>query len=85
MLIKFEIPALAPGVILKVKGLMGEAEVQFKPGQDKHKKEWVMKKALPLLDSVSLPKIPSWLTKPVKEAAVSIIIDTVWAVERGAE
>ena len=83
MLIKFEIPALAPDVILKVKGLMGEAEVKFKPGQDKHKKEWVMKKALPLLAAVSLPKIPPWLNKPIKEAAVSIIIDTVWAMERG--
>jgi len=82
MLIKFEIPALGPDVILKVKALVNEAEVEFKDGKDKHKKDWVMKKALPLLDGINLPKIPPWLVKPIKEAAVSIIIDTVWALEQ---
>jgi hypothetical protein len=82
MLIKFEIPALGPEVILKIKALVNEADVEFKDGKDKHKKEWVMKKALPLLDSLSLPKIPPWLVKPIKEAAVSIVIDTVWAIDK---
>ena len=82
MLIKFEIPALGPDVILKVKALVNEAEVEFKDGKDKHKKDWVMKKALPLLDGINLPKIPPWLVKPIKEAAVSIIVDTVWALEQ---
>jgi hypothetical protein len=82
MMIRFEVPALAPDVIIKIKGLMGDADVEFKAGQDKEKKEWVRRKAMPLLKDVELPKIPTWLVKPIKEAAVSIIIDTLWAVER---
>ena len=44
MLIKFEIPALGPDVILKVKALVNEAEVEFKDGKDKHKKDKSHKK-----------------------------------------
>jgi len=80
MLIKFDIPSIAPDVIVKVSALAKEADVKFKAGEDRHKKQWIREQAMPLLKDVKLKKIPPWLEKPIKEAAVSIMVDTIWAM-----
>jgi len=80
MLVKFDIPAIAPDVVIKVSNLAKEADVKFKPGEDRHKKQWIREQAMPLLKDVKLKKIPTWLVTPIKEAAVSIMVDTIWAM-----
>jgi len=85
MLVQFKVPTIAPDVILKVNSTLKEAKVKFKPGQDKARKKWALKQTLPLLESIPLPKIPSWLHKPIREAAASIIIDTLWALQTDSE
>jgi len=83
MLVKFDIPNIAPDVIVRVSNLTKEADVKFKDGDDRHKKQWIREQAMPLLAEVKLKKIPSWLVKPIKEAAVSIMVDTIWAMRQG--
>jgi hypothetical protein len=80
MLVKFDIPSIAPDVIIKVSALAKEADVKFKAGEERNKKKWIRKQAMPLLDGVKLKKIPAWLETPIKEAAVSIMVDTIWAM-----
>jgi hypothetical protein len=83
MLVKFEIPTIAPDVIVRVSNLTKEADVKFKDSDERHKKQWVREQAMPLLKDVKLKKIPPWLVKPIKEAAVSIMVDTIWAMRQG--
>jgi len=83
MLVKFEIPSIAPDVVIQVSNLTKEADVKFKDGDERHKKRWVKEQAMPLLDGVKLKKVPSWLVGPIKEAAVSIMVDTIWAMRQG--
>lgn len=83
MLVKFDIPTIAPDVVVKVSNLTKEADVKFKPGEDRHKKQWIREQAMPLLKDVKLKKIPTWLVTPIKEAAVSIMVDTIWAMREG--
>jgi hypothetical protein len=81
MLVKIDIPTLAPNVILSIRGLMREAEVQFAAGAGTAKKNWVKSKGMHLLKDVPLPKIPPWLDKPIKAAVLSVIIDTIWTLD----
>lgn len=83
MLVKFDIPTIAPDVVVKVSNLTKEADVKFKSGEDRHKKQWIREQAMPLLKDVKLKKIPTWLVTPIKEAAVSIMVDTIWAMREG--
>jgi len=54
MLVKFEIPSIAPDVVIQVSNLTKEADVKFKDGDERHKKRWVKEQAMPLLDGVKL-------------------------------
>lgn len=84
MLVKFEIPRIAPDVIIKVKQATQEANVKFKKGEDRVKKQWIKKQVMPVLVGVKIKKIPTWLEQPIKEAAVSIMVDTIWALQEGS-
>ena len=83
MLVKFDIPSIAPDVVVKVNNLTKEADVKFKAGEDRRKKQWIRDQAMPLLAGVKLKKIPPWLETPIKEAAVFIMVDTIWALQQG--
>jgi len=80
MLVKFDIPHIAPDVIIQISNLTKEADVKFASGTNQHKKAWIKEKAMPLFAKVELKKIPSWLQQPIKEAAISIIVDSIWAL-----
>ena len=80
MLVKFDIPVIAPDVVIKVSNLTKQADVKFKAGEDRSKKRWVKEQAMPLLKDLKMKKIPTWLETPIKEAAVSIMVDTIWAM-----
>jgi hypothetical protein len=80
MLVKFDIPVIAPDVVVKVSNLTKQADVKFKAGEDRDKKKWIKGQAMPLLKGLKMKKIPTWLETPIKEAAVSIMVDTVWAM-----
>jgi alpha-L-fucosidase len=80
MKLKFDIPSLAPEVILQVSKAAEEADVQFGLDRSRAKKVWIREKVMPAVSGVKLGKVPPWLVEPIKEAAVSVIIDTLWAI-----
>ena len=83
MNVKFDIPNLAPHVAITIRGFLQDAEVRFVGGQDAIKKKWVMDQSLTLLDQIPVPdKVPTWLARGVKTAVLSVVIDTVWALEK---
>jgi hypothetical protein len=83
MLVQFDIPALAPDLIFRVRALSQQAEVQFRGGTDAVKRAWIEKQSRTLAESIPLPpKIPTWLAGPIRKAVISVIIDTVWALDR---
>lgn len=83
MKVTFDIPTLAPSVVIRVKTLTEEAEVKFQGKEDKAKKDWVVKEAMPLLKGALPKKIPIWLHGPIKKAVLSVMVDTLWALNDG--
>lgn len=81
----FSAPDLDPRVILKIAKVAEMSKLRLPGGSSRARKAWVMDEIMPDLRGLQLPKVPAWLRKPVLEAAVSVIIDTVWALGEDRE
>lgn len=77
---KLDPPKVDPEFVNTVRKAMLEAEEKFLGGRGDAKREWVRLQVSEAAKGLNLGNVPNWLVEPVRDAAVYVIIEVVWAL-----